>query len=87
MDYVISDGVVTPQDAIENFSEKIIYMPNCFQVSDRKRIMSEKTISKKDFGLPDIGFIYCCFNNIYKITPEVFDSWMRILNNVNGSVL
>jgi len=87
IDYVISDGVVTPQDAIDSFTEKIIFMPNCFQVSDRKRKMSEKIISKKDFGLPDIGFIYCCFNNIYKITPEVFDSWMRILNNVDGSVL
>jgi predicted O-linked N-acetylglucosamine transferase (SPINDLY family) len=67
--------------------EKIIYMPNSYQVNDRGRPISPFIRSRKDLGLPESGFVFCCFNNNYKITPEVLDGWVRILQSVEGSVL
>ena len=87
IDYLIADPIVVPADYRENYSEKIAYLPNSYQVYDTKRLVSDKIVSREEVGLPQEGFVFCCFNNNYKITPEVFDCWMRILKQVDGSVL
>ncbi len=87
MDYIVADEVVIPRADVAHYCEKVVYVPNCYQVNDRKRGISTAALSRADVGLPAAGFIYCCFNSAYKITPPVFDSWMRILKSVAGSVL
>jgi len=87
MDYIVADRVLIPFNSQQHYSEKIVYLPNTYQVNDRKRVMSEKLFSRKELGLPESGFVFCCFNNNYKITPATFDVWMRILTSVQGSVL
>jgi predicted O-linked N-acetylglucosamine transferase (SPINDLY family) len=67
-------------------SEKIVYLPS-YQVNDRKRHISEKKFTRVELSLPETGFIFCCFNNNYKILPATFDGWMRILKAVDGSTL
>jgi predicted O-linked N-acetylglucosamine transferase (SPINDLY family) len=87
IDYLISDPIVVPADHRENYSEKIAYLPNSYQVYDTKRLIPDKTVSRKEVGLPEEAFVFCCFNSNYKIVPEVFDCWMKILRQVDGSVL
>ena len=87
MDYLIADTVIIPQEHIHHYAEKIAYMPGCYQANDRHRKIAALTLSRSEAGLPDNGFVYCCFNNTYKITPQVLDSWARILQQVEGSVL
>lgn len=87
MDYVIADKVVVPPSQQHFFSEKLVYLPNSYQVNDSKRRISDREFSRAELGLPDDGFVFCCFNNNYKIVPSVFDGWMRILQAVEGSVL
>lgn len=86
-DYIIGDPVVTPLEHAEFYSEKIVQLPHSYQVNDRKRAIAAHTPSRQQQGLPDEGFVFACFNNNYKITPEVFDIWMRLLAQVDGSVL
>jgi predicted O-linked N-acetylglucosamine transferase (SPINDLY family) len=87
MDYIIADSVTIPKEMQNKYQEKVLYMPFTYQVNDGSRKISEKNYSRGDFGLPDQGFVFCCFNNNYKITPSVFDSWIEILNQVENSVL
>ena len=87
IDYLVADKVLIPDDQRENYSEKIIYMPHTYQPNDRKRVVSEKIFSRTELGLPENGFVFGSFNNNYKITPDVFDGWMRILSRVENSVL
>jgi len=87
MDYIIADRTVIPKDKQIHYSEKIAYLPNCYMVNDSKIKVSNEIITKKDAGLPSDGFIFCCFNNFYKINPNVFKSWMNILSKVSGSIL
>ncbi|MFM7083530.1 MAG: tetratricopeptide repeat protein [Hyphomicrobium sp.] len=87
MDYIIADKTVIPPEAQKYYSEKVIYLPHCYQVNDDKRAISKKPLSRKDVGLPEHGFVFCCFNNNYKITEEEFDIWMRLLLKVDQSVL
>jgi protein O-GlcNAc transferase len=87
IDYIIADQVVIPEKAQEMYSEKVVCLPNSYQVNDDKRPISANAISAADAGLPPTGFVYCCFNNNYKISPSTFDCWMRILKQVEGSVL
>ena len=87
MDYIIADKILIPENNKKFFTEKIIYLPKCYQVSDQKRLISKKKISKKDFNLPEDKFIFCCFNNVIKINPEIFDVWMKILKNNKNSIL
>lgn len=87
MDYIIADSQVIPFEHQRFYSEKIAYLPNTYQVNDAKRPMIEETPSREDVNLPDSGFVFCCFNSNYKITPDVFDIWMRLLTKVSGSVL
>ena len=86
IDYVIADKVAVPEAQQVNFSERIAYLPGSYMVSDTAREIGPVP-SRKDAGLPEDGFVFCCFNNRYKITPPVFDVWMRLLKAVEGSVL
>jgi predicted O-linked N-acetylglucosamine transferase (SPINDLY family) len=86
-DYIIADKVLIPIDSVEFYSEKIIYLPNSYQANNSKRFTQISSIDRNKLGIPDAEFIYCCFNNSYKITPFVFDSWMRILLQVPKSIL
>ena len=86
IDYLIADPVIIPESARQFYNEKIAYLPS-YQVNDSKRRIADITFTRKELGLPDGGFVFCCFNNTYKITPNTFDSWMRILKAVAGSVL
>ena len=87
MNYVIADRTVIPKDKKQHYSEKIVYLPNSYMVNDSQVRLSEKIFTREDFGLPIDGFVFCCFNNHYKINPNTFISWMRILSKVDGSVL
>lgn len=87
MDYLIADPVVIPEYNRQWFSEKIVSLPDCYQVNDSTRKIAEAVPARQSLGLPEAGVVFCCFNNNYKITPATFDSWMRILGAVPGSVL
>ena len=87
MDYVIADKVVIPIKAQAHFSEKVAYLPHSYQVNDSQRVISDRAFTREELGLPATGLVFCCFNNNYKIQPATFDSWMRILQAVPGSVL
>jgi predicted O-linked N-acetylglucosamine transferase (SPINDLY family) len=87
IDYLIADETVIPLESQRHYSEKIIYMPNSYQPSDTKRVKSDKLFKREQFGLPENAFVFVCFNNSYKITPQIFDIWMKILQSVNNSVL
>lgn len=87
IDYVIADKTVISDDSEPCFSEKVVYLPSSYQVNDARRKISDRIFSRQDLGLPESGFVYCCFNNSYKILPTVFDCWMRILKAVEGSVI
>ncbi len=87
IDYVIADNTVIPEESQAYFTEKVVYLPHSYQVNDSKRRISDRVFTKQELGLPEKGFVYCCFNNNYKILPETFDGWMRILKAVEGSVI
>jgi len=86
MDYIIADRTIIPPDNQKWFTEAVVYMPECHQVNDRKRVIGGLR-ARKDYGLPAEGVVYCSFNETKKVTPELFDLWMRILTRVAGSVL
>lgn len=86
IDYVITDKYLFPDELAPYFTEKPLYMPSCFQVSDRKREIGPKP-TRAENNLPEDQFVFCSFNNNYKFTPELFTVWMRILKRVPSSVL
>jgi protein O-GlcNAc transferase len=87
IDYLIADSFIVPPEQQTYFDEKLIYLPNCYQPNDTKRLIALSRPSRADCGLPDRGFVFCSFNNSYKITPEIFDVWMRLLSAVPASML
>lgn len=87
MDYILADQQVIPPAEKECYAEKVVYLPDTYQVNDSRRRISERTPARSEVGLPEAGFVFCCFNNNYKITPAVFAVWMRLLTKVEGSVL
>jgi protein O-GlcNAc transferase len=87
IDYIIADAIVLPFDRQSNYMEKIVHLPDCYQVNDRKRRISPRTPTRAQAGLPSEGFVFCCFNDNRKIVPAVFDIWMRLLQATEGSVL
>jgi predicted O-linked N-acetylglucosamine transferase (SPINDLY family) len=87
IDYLIADAVVIPKAQAAHYSEQIIYLPHSYQVNDNIREISDKAITRATAGLPETGFIFCCFNNNYKIGAGEFDIWMRLLQQVEDSVL
>lgn len=86
MDFLIADKTIIPEDKKEFYTEKIVYIPN-YQCNENDQKISQKILKRSDFGLPENGIVFCSFNNNYKITPDVFQSWMKILKRVEGSVL
>ena len=87
IDYIIADKVVINNSNKEFFSEKIIFMPDSYQVNDDTRKISPKKLSRKDYDLPDSNFVFCCFNKMGKIHKREFDTWLSILKNTENSVL
>jgi len=87
MDYIVADRSLIPVETQKYFSEQQLYLPNTYLPTDDSRELSKKKITRSDMQLPDDAFVFCCFNNSYKITPAEFDVWMRLLNKVENSVL
>ena len=87
IDYIIADRFVVPEGQRDFYSEEIIYLPETFQANDRKRDIAKDVPSRIEVGLPEKAFVFCSFNNSHKITPTCFDIWMRLLNQVEGSVI
>jgi predicted O-linked N-acetylglucosamine transferase (SPINDLY family) len=87
MDYMIADAITIPEECEHHYSEKIIRLPHSYQVNDNRRRISDDAVTRREVGLPDEGFVFCCFNNNYKISPAEFDIWTRLLDKVDGSVL
>lgn len=87
IDYFIADPVIIPPPAEKFFSEKIAHLPDSYYLFDNQQAIAPVALQRETMGLPAKGIVFCCHNNNYKITPDVFDSWMRILQRVPGSVL
>ena len=85
MDYLIADHTAIPEASQRHYSEKIVYMPHCYQANDSTRVPSPRIYTRAEEGLPDTGFVYCCFNNTFKIAPATFDLWMRILGQARAA--
>ena len=87
IDYIVADRFVIPDMQQQHYSEKVIYMPDTFQANDSNRLISDRTPSRANVGLPENAFVFCSFNNSYKITATFFDIWARLLREIDGSVL
>jgi protein O-GlcNAc transferase len=87
LDYVLADPVVLPFDQQSHWTERIVHLPDCYQANDRQRPHPAPMATRGDVGLPEAGFVFCCFNNNWKIAPPAFDVWMRLLRDVPASVL
>jgi predicted O-linked N-acetylglucosamine transferase (SPINDLY family) len=87
MDYLIGDPTVIPVEDFAYYSEKIVQLPHCYQVNDTRRRIADAVPGRSQSGLPETGFVFCCFNNNFKITPDVFEIWMRLLAKIDDSVL
>ena len=87
IDYLLADTVLVPPSSQHHYAEKIVYLPGSYQVNDSNRAIAAATPSRTSQGLPEAGFVFCCFNNSFKITPACFAGWMRLLHQVPGSVL
>lgn len=87
MDYIIADPILIPNGSQEFYAEKIAYLPDSYQPNDRQRPRLARRMSRPEAGLPKKGFVFCCFNNNFKITPKRFDLWAAILRQAEGSYL
>jgi protein O-GlcNAc transferase len=87
IDYILADSTLIPEDQCAFYGEQVVRLPDTFQVNDDRRPISERTPTRQECGLPEQGFVFCCFNNTFKIAPEMFDVWARLLNGIEGSVL
>jgi protein O-GlcNAc transferase len=87
IDYIIGDAELIPQGDEVFYAEKVVRLPECYQVNSARPVKSANIPVRADANLPESGFVFCCFNSNYKITPDVFDIWMRLLDRVEGSVL
>ena len=87
VDYIVADPFIVPTGAERHYSERVVRLPDCYQVNDRKRQISDRMSTREENGLPAAGVVLCCFNQTAKILPDVFACWMRIMRAVPGSVL
>ncbi len=87
VDYIIGDAIVIPTEHERFFSEQLICMPHCFLPNDDRQLIATEVPRRRDLALPETGFVFCAFNNIYKINPMMFDIWMDLLRKTPGSVL
>ena len=87
IDYVIADPIVVPDEDRQHYCESVVHLPDSYLPGDSARRIAEQKPSRAEAGLPEHGFVFCSFNNSYKLSPEVFDVWMRLLNAIEGSAL
>lgn len=87
IDYLLADRVIVPDGSRRHYAEQVVRLPGSYQVNDRRRVFAAPAPPRRALGLPDAGVVFCCFNRVYKVTPETFGAWMRILAAVEGSVL
>ena len=86
-DYIIADQTVLPPEHTQFYSEKITWLPDTYMASDNKRAIAVRMPTRRECGLPDKAFVFCCFNQPFKITPDVFRIWMNLLKAIDESVL
>ena len=87
MDYMIADRVIIPGEQRTHYAERLIVLPHAHMATDDSKEIADKSITRRDMNLPETGFVFCCFNNSYKISPREFDVWMRLLGQIPNSVL
>jgi predicted O-linked N-acetylglucosamine transferase (SPINDLY family) len=87
VDYFVADRVVIPESQRQHYAENVVYLPDTFMPNDSTRPIAARAPARSELGLPADGFVFCCFNNSFKYTPEMFDVWMRLLRSVEKSVL
>jgi protein O-GlcNAc transferase len=87
MDYILADGTVIPEDHDAFYAERVVRLPGSYQINDNRRAIIQRTPTREECGLPQNAFVFCCFNNPQKITPAIFDIWMRLLRATDNSVL
>jgi protein O-GlcNAc transferase len=87
IDYVMADSIALPFSQQHHYRESIVHLPDCFLVTDDQLALAAHTPTRREEGLPDSGFVFCSFNNSYKLTPQLFAIWMRLLRTVDDSVL
>lgn len=87
VDYVLADGIVLPPEEQSVHRATVVYLPDTFWFFDSTEMIPSRRLSRTDHGLPEAGFVFCCFNKNYKVTEPVFDIWLRLLRAVDGSVL
>src|SRR6202041_2723152 len=84
---ILADRTVIPETEQRFYTEKVVYLPDSYQVNDSKRRIADRAPSRAAAGLGDRAFVFCNFNSSYKLTPAIFSAWMNILGQVPGSVL
>ena len=82
VDYILADQIVLPPDQTGFYVEKVAWLPDAYMVNDNSRPIAERTPTRGECGLPDDGFVFCCFNNLLKLNPASFEVWMRLLGRV-----
>ena len=87
IDYIIADKIVIPKEKQKNYSEKIIYLPHCFMINDDSKNASLDQVKKENYNLPKNKFVFANFNKFYKITPNIFNTWMQLLAKIPNSIL
>ena len=87
IDYIIADRTTIPEQDLGFYSERVVWLPDSYYVNDNRRTIAETIPGRAECALPDGAFVFCCFNNTFKITPQSFDIWMRLLKSVEGSIL
>ena len=92
INYIIADQIVIPENQDQYYSEKVVrlpdsYYPTSYQINVAKRSIPDRAFTRAELGLPQTGFVFCCFNQNYKMAPRIFDCWMRMLKQVEGSIL
>jgi predicted O-linked N-acetylglucosamine transferase (SPINDLY family) len=86
-DYLLADRFIIPERDEDCYTEQVVCLPDCYQPNDARRAVAEHTPGRAEAGLPETGFVFCSFNNSYKLSPSIFGLWMRLLARVEGSVL
>jgi protein O-GlcNAc transferase len=86
IDYIVADRTLIRPEEARFYSEKVVYLPHSYQVNDRTRRISDRAFRRDELALPKDAFVFCCFNNCFKITPDVFEIWMELLAKIDGSV-
>ena len=87
IDYILADKIIIPKENSEFYSEEILHLPDCYQPNQKNKTIQKNKKTKNDFGLDKEKFIFCSFNTNYKITPDIFDTWMEILKQTPDSIL